>query len=158
MTGEWPVTALDPVRRLRVMAAGVPGAVHAERVIAAGFDDVWTIASDLENELPHLLADVLSMRVTPGPGDRLTAHARGRLGQRARFVVVMRPGWCWMQSRFLIAGMAAVAVDDRTRFAFLGALRVPGVRLIGSLLSRFDREPASAAIARLEERVRSRRE
>ena len=49
----------------------------------------------------------------------MTARARGRLGQHARFDVVLRPGWCVMQSRFLIGGMAAVPEAGGTRFAFL---------------------------------------
>jgi len=39
-----------------------------------------------------------------------------------------------MQSRFLIGGMAAVPEADGTRFAFLGGLPLPGMRLLGPLL------------------------
>jgi hypothetical protein len=64
----------------------------------------------------------------------MTARARGRLGQRARFDVMLRPGWCVMQSRFLVGGMAAVPEGAGTRFAFLGGLRLPGMKLLGPLL------------------------
>jgi hypothetical protein len=90
------VADLDPVRRMRVLAAATP-----------------SIA-----------------------GERMTALARGRLGQRARFDVVLRPDWCVMQSGFLIGGMAAIPEADGTRFAFLGALRLPGLRLLDPVLRR----------------------
>jgi hypothetical protein len=39
-----------------------------------------------------------------------------------------------MQSRFLVGGMAAVPEGAGTRFAFLGGLRLPGMKLLGPLL------------------------
>lgn len=150
MSGTWPVAELDPVRRLRVMAATVPGAVYAEDLIDRPFDEVWAVAADLENEFPHLLGDVRTMRIVRRDGERLEALARGRLGQRARFDVVLRPGWCWMQSRFLIGGMAAVAEEGRTRFAFMGAARLPGVRLLHPLVHPL----GGAVVRRLDERVK----
>jgi hypothetical protein len=68
------------------------------------------------------------MRIVRAEGDRLEALAGGRLGQRARFDVVVRPGWCWMQSRFLLGGLAVTpeAGGTCTRFAFMGGLRFPG--------------------------------
>lgn len=152
----WPEAGLDSVRRLRVMAATVPGAVYAEDVLAVPFDEVWAVAADLENEFPHLLTDVRAMRVTRADGDRLEARARGRYGQRARFDVVLRPGWCWMQSRFLLGGMAAVAEADRTRFAFMGALRVPGARLVHPLSHALGGSPGSGVVRRMAERATAR--
>lgn len=157
MTGmTWPEADLDPVRRLRVMAAAVPGAVYAEDVLPVPFDEVWAVAADLENEFPRLLTDVRTMRVTRADGERREALARGRFGQRARFDVVLRPGWCWMQSRFLVGGMAAVAEADRTRFAFMGALRVPGARLLHPLSHALGASPGSGVISRLERRAAAR--
>lgn len=66
-----------------------------------------------------------------------------------------RPGWCLMQSRFLIFGMAAVPEDGGTQFAGLGALRVPGARLLapaGRLL--LTRQLGHGAIDRLADRAR----
>lgn len=152
----WPEADLDSVRRLRVMAAAVPGAVYAEDVLPMPFDVVWAVAADLENEFPHLLADVRTMRVIQADGDRLEALARGRFGQRARFDVVLRPGWCWMQSRFLLGGMAAVAEADRTRFAFMGALRVPGARLVHPLSHALGASLGSGVIHRMARRAVAR--
>lgn len=57
----------------------------------------------------------------------MEALARSRYGFRAHFRGVLRPGWCWLQSRFLIIGMAA-APDPAggTRVALTGGVRVPG--------------------------------
>lgn len=125
---------LDPVRRMRVLAAASPGVAYAEKLIPAPFSAVWEAASDLERELPCMVTDLRSFEITSTRGERLTARARGRLGQRARFNVVLRPGWCVMQSRFLIGGMAAIPEAGGTRFAFLGGLRLPGVRLLDPVL------------------------
>jgi hypothetical protein len=82
----------------------------------------------------------------------MTARARGRLGQRARFDVVLRPGRCLMQSRFLIGGMAAAPEGEGTRFAFLGGLRLPGIPLPDPV-----RRPGALArpIRRLEHRLQA---
>jgi len=44
--------------------------------------------------------------------------------------VTLRPGWCLMQSRFVIGGMAAVPQGPGTLFAGCGGLRLPGGRLL----------------------------
>src|SRR5262249_49688409 len=104
MNQDWPVTELDPVRRMRVLAAATPGVAYAEKLIPAPFSAVWDAASDLEHQLPRMITDLRSFEITSTRAERMTARARGRLGQRARFDVVLRPGWCVMQSRFLIGG------------------------------------------------------
>lgn len=133
---SWPVAELDPVRRLRVIAAATPGAVYEEDVIDAPVEEVWAAASNLELALVAMLSDVRAARVTRVDDEHLVALVRGRLGQRAQFDVVLRPGWCWMQSRFLLGGMAAVPEEDGTRFGFVGGLRTPGLRHLGPLLHR----------------------
>jgi hypothetical protein len=135
VTQPWPVAGLGPVRRLRVLAAAIPGTVYAEDVTAADFATVWALLSDLEHELPQLITDLRSFTITSAVGERLEASARGRLGQRARFDVVLRPGWCVMQSRFLTGGLAAEPDGTGTRVAFFGGLRFPGARLARPLLA-----------------------
>lgn len=134
---SWPAAELGPVRRLRVLAAATPGTVYAEDAVDADFDTAWALISDLEHVLPHLITDLRSFVITASDGDRLTASARGRLGQRARFEVVLRPGWCVMQSRFLTGGLAAEpdGTGSGTRVAFFGGLRFPGARLARPLLT-----------------------
>ncbi|NUP61890.1 MAG: hypothetical protein HOW71_06895, partial [Nonomuraea sp.] len=124
---NWPVADLDPVRRLRVLAAAVPGAVVAERIIRAPFEQVWEVASDLEREFGTFEPDMRRLRIVADDGGgRLVAEARSRYGMRARFDVDLRPGWCWMQSRLLLVGLAATAVPEGTLVAQTGGVRVPG--------------------------------
>ena len=152
MNQRWPVADLDPVRRLRVMAAAIPGTDLTEWTIDAPPELVWQTASNLQVEMPRLVRDFRSVTITPGTGERLVMHARGYLGQRARFDVVLRPGWCWMQSRFLLCGMAAAPDDSGTRFGFLGGIRAPGMRLLHPLLHQIG--PAAVRLDRLEADVR----
>ena len=156
MNQDWPAAELDPVRRMRVLAAATPGVGYAEKLIPALFDAVWETASDLEHQLPRMITDLRSFEITSARGERMTARARGRLGQRARFDVVLRPGWCVMQSRFLIGGMAAVPEADGTRFAFLGGLRLPGIRLLDPPLRPAARRLALRPIRQLEHQLRAR--
>ncbi|NUU22957.1 MAG: hypothetical protein HOV68_15825 [Streptomycetaceae bacterium] len=119
---------LGPVRRLRVMAAGIPGARVVEGVLPAGFPDVWAVMGDLEGGFGTFQPDMRELRVEAVHGDRVTAYARSKYGMRARLHGVLRPGWCWLQSRFLIIGMAAEpdAGGSGTRVALTGGVRVPG--------------------------------
>jgi hypothetical protein len=155
MSGGWPVAELDPVRRLRVLAEATRAGLYVEGTIPLPFELVWAVASDLEAELPSLLPDVRELRITGGDGDRLHAHGRGYLGLRARFSIVLRPGWCVMQSRFLLGAMAATpaADPDATRFAFLGKLRLPGIRLVDPLLRPLNRRIGRMVLQRLERRA-----
>jgi hypothetical protein len=146
---HWPVADLDPVRRLRALAAGIPGAVVVEDVIPASFGAVWGIASDLENEVPRSEWHVRSLRITRQEGDPLEALVYGLLGVHDRFAIVLRPGWCWMQGRLLLAGMAATPVEDGILFAFATGLRVPGSGALRPVLRR----GAERSLRRLAQRV-----
>ncbi len=95
---SWPVEALDPVRRLRVLAAAT-GAAVVERRVAAPFETVWAVMSDLEQELPRVGWYVRSLRIVRAEGDLLELDVRGPMGLRDRFEAVLRPGWCWCQGR-----------------------------------------------------------
>jgi hypothetical protein len=150
----WPVAELDAIRRLRVLAAAVPGAVVAETTIDAPFKHVWAVAADLENELPNYLRDVRSLRITRADGDRLEADARGYVVLRAHFDIVLRPGWCVMRSRFLLGAMAAVPDGEHTRFAFLSGVHIPAQRLAAPALRAVGRWAAPHVADNLAERVR----
>lgn len=144
---------LDAVRRLRVLAACVTGTTYAEALVSAPIDEVWAVAGDLEGELHHLLPDVKSFRILSIDGDRLSALAKGYFGQRARFDVVLRPGWCWMQSRFLVGGLAAVSESGGTRFAFVGGFRFRALGPLDPLVQRAGQPFGRAVIRRLERRL-----
>ena len=88
MNQHWPVADLDPIRRLRVLAAATPGTDLTELIIDAPPELVWQTASNLQAEMPRLVRDFRSVTITQGGGERLVMHARGYLGQRARFDVL----------------------------------------------------------------------
>ena len=129
MRQDWPFAGLDPVRRLRIMA-GAAHAAFADAVTEQTPDQVWSVLGDLEGELPHLIPDFRTVTVRSEESDgaanrHVELLAVGYLGQRARFDVALEPGWCWMQSRFLVCGFAVAEEADRTRYAFLGGIRTP---------------------------------
>lgn len=146
MIGTWPEADLDPVRKLRVLAAAIPGAVLVERVIAAPYETVWGRAEDLEDTIPRIQSHVTSLTITDRRGERMVVDVRGHLGARARMDAVLSPGWCVMQSRFLQVGMAARPEGSGTRFSRLLALRFPGSAAIAPLTAR----NLTAEIRRLE--------
>jgi len=155
---NWPVAQFDPVRRLRVIAATTPGASIHEIVVGAPLESVWDVAADLEGELPlWLFPDIRSIKVTTPTADseRLVARARGHSGLRARFDVVLRPGWCLMQSRFLLGGMAATEEDGATRFALLGGFCGP-LRLLAPAIRPISARLGDRALIRFAERVDER--
>ncbi len=154
---HWPVAEFDAVRRLRVIAATTPGTSMHETLVAAPMESVWAVAADLENELPRwLFPDLRSITVTPAShSDRLVAVALGHSGLRARFDVVLRPGWCLMQSRFLLGGMAATSENGGTRFAFIGGFRGP-LRLLTPATRQISARNGDRAVARFLERINQR--
>lgn len=151
---QWPVAEFDAVRRLRVIAATTPGTSIREAVLPARWDSVWSVAADLEGELPRwLFPDIRSVRVTPtSEPDRLVVRALGYSGLRARFDAVLQPGWCLMRSRFLVAGMAAAEEGDGTRFALLGGLRGP-LRPLAPIARPMTARISDSALDRLTRRL-----
>lgn len=123
---DWPQTELTDVERFRALAAGVPGAAVTERVLPAEPDQVKAMLAD-PDIFAEIQADLVSATVLERDGARVVVLAKGRRGQRARLTGQLRPGWCWLQSRFLIIGMAAAAEPGGgTRVALTGGIRVPG--------------------------------
>lgn len=140
MNDPWPTTDLDPVRRLHVLAGGIRGAHVTEAYIEAPFEQVWPLLGDLEGSFGQVVPDMERLRVVRRQGERVEALARSKYGMRARLRGVQRPGWCWLQSRFLLIGVAAASEGPGTRVAFTGGVRLPtraalfplGVRREGS--------------------------
>ncbi|MGX1670481.1 hypothetical protein [Streptomyces sp. NPDC055400] len=123
---QWPHAGLDPVRRLHALASGIGGAHVTERRVGAPYARVWALLGDLEGEFGRIAPDMRGLRVVRREGDRVEALAVSKYGMRARLRGVHRPGWCWLQSRFLLVGVAAAPDRDGTRVAFTGGVRVPG--------------------------------
>lgn len=155
MTAGWPAADPDPVRRLHALAAGVRGAYVTERVVAAPLEAVWPLVADLEGSFGEIVTDMAGLRVTARDGDRVEALARSRYGMRAQLSGVLRPGWCWLQSRFLLIGLAAAPGDapGTTAVAFTGGVRVPGR---AALVPVGVRAEGRRSLARLAEAVRTR--
>lgn len=104
--------------------------------------------SDLEGEFGRFQPDMRTVRVLRLDGDRVEALARSTYGLRAHFHGVLRPGWCWLQSRFLIIGMAATPEPGGgTRVALTGGLRVPGRAAIVPLGAERELRTAMARLA-----------
>ncbi|GAA1570678.1 MULTISPECIES: hypothetical protein [Kribbella] len=123
---NWPQIELTDVERFRALAAGVPGAAVTERVLPGDPDRVKAMLTDLD-VFAEIQADLVSATLEQRDGDRVVVLAKGARGQRARLEGQLRPGWCWLQSRFLIIGMAAAAEPGGgTRVALTGGIRVPG--------------------------------
>lgn len=148
--GGWPETHPGTLARFRALAAGVRGAAVTERLIPAPFPEVWAVLGDLEGEFGLIEPDMRNLRVTARDGDRVEALARSRYGMRARLRGTVRPGWCWLQSRFLLIGVAAAAEGDHTRVAMTGGLRIPGQ---AALLPLGVRRAATGSLDRLTTRL-----
>ena len=124
---EWPTTGLGPVQRLRALAAGVRGALVTERAIRSSPERVWELLSDLEGEFGAIQPDMHRVTILSRNGDSIEALARSRYGMRALLRGTMTPGWCWLQSRFLLIGMAVAEGPDGTSLvAMTGGIRIPG--------------------------------
>ena len=114
---SWPIAELDPIARLRVLSESLGGAGMIEHVIDAPYDRVWGFVSDLERSIPAFDPMVGSLHVVERHGDRLVAATTGPYRiPGPHFDVELQDGWCWMQSRLYLVGMAAVPEGDRTRF------------------------------------------
>ncbi|HEY3505984.1 MAG TPA: hypothetical protein VGN37_24755 [Actinocatenispora sp.] len=148
---NWPIGELDEVRRLRVLHAALPGTALAETVLPDGFERVWPVLGDLEHGFCAYAPGIASIRITARDGERMRAHVRDRVGLRAAFDVVLRDGWCVMQSRFVVFGMAATPVPGGTRIGYLIGARLPGIRRYGRVLTAVSR-PFARRILRVVRR------
>lgn len=125
MKSEWPTAELDPVRRLHVLAAGIPGAFVSEVSVVADPDELWESLRDLEVSVPRIQPHVRSLRMVGEQDGIQVADVRGYVGLRARMSIGMYPRFCCMQSRFLVIGMAVREAKEGAVFARLQGLRFP---------------------------------
>ena len=152
---NWPQAELTDVERFRALAAGVPGAAVTERVLPQDPEQVAQMLADLD-VFAEIHADLVKATLEKRDGDRVVVRARGARGQRARLEGQLRPGWCWLQSRFLIIGMAVAAEPGcGTRVALTGGIRVPGRAAIVPIRVR---QESNKTLDRLQELLRDRGE
>jgi len=138
----WPDASLDPIRRLRVVAAALPNAGVGEIVLDHPYDDVWAWLMDHEHAVPRFDREVRRIRVR-GHDEQgrvlLTAWQRHN-PLPMPFVVTIEDGWCLMQARgrLFTVLQAAVPVDGgaRTRYAHAEAVPLPGTAFLRSRLQR----------------------
>lgn len=127
----WPAAQLDPVERMRALAAGLSYAAEDETVFDVDFDRVWSFISDFEGNTKRFEGAVSRARILDHTEDRIRLQAKGPIGGPwIDFSVVLRPGWCLMKSRFGDVGMAARPESEgRTRF-----FHFEGSRLLGRIV------------------------
>lgn len=139
----WPTAELDPIARMRALAAAMPHVATDETVFDVDFDRFWGFIAELDRSAPAFEATVARARIVSRASDaeralppaqrseRLVLEARSPLaGPWIRFDVVLRPGWCLMHSRFGEVGMAAAPESaERTRF-----FHFEGSALLGRLV------------------------
>lgn len=99
-----------------------------KRLTMSGTTRQWNVSGlspRIEGELSAwLFPDIRSVQrlIATEDTERLVAW-RGAIPDAGTFDVVMRPGWCLMQSRFLIGAMAVSADGGGTRRAARVKLR-----------------------------------
>lgn len=124
---SYPSIELDPVQRMRALAAALPHAVYEETVFDAPLDRVWALVGDLEAGTPQFERGVRAVEILRREGEDIELESTSRLGMKMRFDAVLRPSWCVMRSRFAQIGMAVrEEPDGRTRFAHFEQPRVAG--------------------------------
>jgi polyketide cyclase/dehydrase/lipid transport protein len=124
--------ALDPIDRLAILAAALPGAAVGQRRIAAPFDAVWRVIADIEHATPRFEPSVASVRVIEERGELLRLLVQDTAGHEEQVDARLRPGWCLMQSATIVVAFAARRLDSETLLAHLEHRRVhtaaPGPR------------------------------
>lgn len=110
---------IDPIDRLAVLAAALPGSVVAQRRIAAPFDAVWRVIEDLENAIPRYEPRVARVRIVEQRGEFLRVLVQDTAGREDAMDARLRPGWCLMQSATVVVAFAARREGSRTLLAHL---------------------------------------
>lgn len=133
----WPTVELDPVARLRALAASMPWVSLGEAVIAAPFARVWSYIDDMEHGVPQFEGNVKRVEILARDGERLRLRSFAPGGFPMQLDAVLRPGWCVMRGAFGEIGMAAApAGPGATRFAHFEGSRWLG-RAARPLFRRF---------------------
>jgi hypothetical protein len=121
---------IDPIDRLAILAAALPGAAVRQRRIAAPFDAVWQVIADLEHATPRYEPGVANVRVIEQRGEVLRLLVQDTAGREETMDARLRPGWCLMQSATVVIAFAARRLGGETLLAHLEHRReqspVPG--------------------------------
>jgi hypothetical protein len=98
---------LDPLARLRILSAALPGSVLAARHLRASFSATWRVIDGLERFTPEYERAVTGVRTVVDEGNRRRLVVTYYTGAREDFEVRLRPGWCLMQSPSAVVAFAA---------------------------------------------------
>jgi hypothetical protein len=115
---------IDPIDRLAILAAALPGAAVGQRRIAAPFDAVWQVIADLEHATPRYEPGVVRVRVIEQRGELLRLLVQDTAGREEAMDARLRPGWCLMQSATVVIAFAARRLGSETLLAHLEHRRV----------------------------------
>src|SRR5690242_6676761 len=94
--------ALDPIRRLHVLAGVLPGAVVREEVVDAPPESVWGVVTDWEDGIAQVEPFIAQARVEGREGDLVHLKIRTPFGFRARNTVRVGEDWWWIESPFFV--------------------------------------------------------
>jgi hypothetical protein len=144
MTSAGADADIDPVDRLAVLAAALPGAAVGQRRIAAPFDAVWRVIADLEHGPPRYEPGVTRVRIIERSGEYLRLLVQDTAGREEPADARLRPGWCLMQSATYVVAFAARGAGNQTVLAHLEHWRAPIAAPGGSESAR------RAAVAKIE--------
>jgi hypothetical protein len=116
---------LDPLARLDILAAALPGSTLVSREIGTPLASVWAVIEDLERFVP-LYESAVIQAVGESEAGRRVLRVTYESGLRETFVVRLAPGWCLMQSPSFVAAFAAASAERGTLLAHLEHWRLPG--------------------------------
>lgn len=147
-----PVTLpdIDPIGRLTILAAALPGAAVRQRRIAAPFDAVWQVIADVEHATPRYEPAVAHVRVIEQRGELLRLLVQDTAGREETMDAKLRPGWCLMQSATIVIAFAARRLGHETLLAHLEHRRAQAPMPRQS--QPYDR---GAALAKIDQELRT---
>ena len=116
---------IDPIHRLTILAAALPGAAVRQRRIAAPFEAVWRVIADLEHSTPRYEPGVTRVRLTHRHGQLMQLAVTHSDGREEPATATLRPGWCLMQSATAVVAFAAIPIGGETQLAHLEHRRGP---------------------------------
>lgn len=119
MTDAVASADIDPIERLTILAAALPGAAVRQREITAPFDAVWRVIADLEHATPRYEPGVAHVRVIERHGQLLRLLVQDTGGREEIMDAKLRPGWCLMQSATVVVAFAARPLGSQTLLAHL---------------------------------------
>ena len=139
---------IDPIDRLAILAAALPGAAVGQRRIAAPFDAVWQVITDLEHATPRYEPGVVRVRVIEQHGELLRLLVQDTAGREEAMDARLRPGWCLMQSATVVIAFAARRLGSETLLAHLEHRRVQATEP-----GRNESDKRRAALAKIDQEL-----